>query len=296
MQESHYESNSSESAPIGASGVVALVLRWVGAIASVSLVIGIIYWSFLLGQRDAQEVPVIRAMSGNARIVPDDPEGAQADHQGLAVNEVLAETTPSDVDTTTTLAPSSQSLTSEDESMSVLDEAPVETAPVAPIRVDPASILTEITPEPVVEPSVAEDGMTIPVRRPENFLNGDPISDAIEDLLLELNPEEGDTSSETPELPRPTPKYGNPLLDPGAALIQLGAFNSLDDAGAIWDKYLSTHADLLADKQRFIEPIETGGRLLYRLRAAGFDGLDQTRALCAALDARGVDCISVTVQ
>ena len=294
MQESHYESNSSESAPIGAGGAVTLVLRWVGAIASVGLVIGIIYWSFLLGQRDAQEVPVIRAMSGNARIVPDDPEGAQADHQGLAVNEVLAETMPSDVDTETTLAPSSQSLTSEDETMSSLDEASVEATPVAPIRVDPASILTEITPEP--EPSVAADGMTIPVRRPDNFMSGDPISDAIEDLLLELNPEEGDTSSETPALPRPTPKFGNPLLDPGTALIQLGAFNSLEDAGAIWVKYQSDHADLLANKQRFIEPIETGGRLLYRLRAAGFNGLDQTRAICAALDARGVDCISVTVQ
>ena len=294
MQESHYESNSSESAPLGASGVVALAMRWIGAVASVSLVLGIIYWSFLLGQRDAQEVPVIRAMSGNARIVPDDPEGAQADHQGLAVNEVLAETTPSSVDTATTLAPSTQTLTPEDETMSALEVAPVVLTPVDPIHVDPASVMTEINP--VVAPPVAADGMTLPVRRPDNFLSGDPISDAIEDLLLELNPEEGDTSSETPELPRPTPKFGNPLLDPGAALVQLGAFNSLEDAGEIWTQYQSKHADLLGNKQRFIEPIESGGRLLYRLRAAGFNDLDQTRALCAALDARGVDCISVTVQ
>ena len=295
MQESHYESDSQESAPLGVTGAVAVALRWIGAAASVSLVVGIIYWGFLLGQRDATDVPVIRAMEGNARIVPEDPQGTQADNQGLAVNEVLAETTPSAVNTNTTLAPASQTVTAEDETMSAL--VPVAPAPVqntAPIVVDAATLMVEINP--VIEPSVASDGMTMPLRRPDNFLQADPISDAIEGLLQELIPEEGDTSFETLDLPRPEPKFGNPLLDPGAALIQLGAYNSLEDAGDVWGEYQSEHGDLLANTQRYIEPIESGGRLLYRLRAAGFDGLDQTRALCAALDARGVDCISVTVQ
>jgi hypothetical protein len=297
MQESHYESDSHESAPIGATGVVAVALRWIGAVASVSLVIGIIYWGFLIGQRDATDVPVIRAMEGNARIVPDDPQGTQADNQGLAVNEVLAETTPTAVNTTTTLAPTAQTVTAEDETMSALvPVAPASTTTqnAEPIVVDAATLMVEINP--VIEPSVAPDGMTLPLRRPDNFLQADPISDAIEGLLQELIPEEGDTSFETPDLPRPEPKFGNPLLDPGAALIQLGAYNSLEDAGDVWVEYQSEHGDLLANTQRYIEPIESGGRLLYRLRAAGFEGLDQTRALCAALDARGIDCISVTVQ
>lgn len=295
MQESHYESDSSESASIGARGVVAVALRWIGAVVSVSLVLGVIYWGFLLGQRDANEVPVIRAMEGNARIVPDDPQGTQADNQGLAVNEVLAETTPSVVNTSTTLAPSAQTVTVEDETMSALEVVPDQPASDAePIVVDAATLMVEINPAVVVP--TALDGMTMPIRRPDNFLQKDPISDAIEGLLQELIPEEGDTSFETPDLARPVPKYGNPLLDPGAALIQLGAYNSLEDARDIWIEYLGEHGDLLSNSQRFIEPIETGGRLLYRLRAAGFDGLDQTRAMCAALDARGVDCISVTVQ
>ncbi len=294
MQESHYESDSHESAPLGASGVVAMALRWIGAVASLGLVVGIVYWGFLLGQRDATDVPVIRAMEGNARIVPDDPQGTQADNQGLAVNEVLAETSPTAVDTSTTLAPTPQGVTAEDETMSALQPAPAETTNSTPIVVDAATLMVEI--DPVIEPSVAPDGMTMPVRRPDNFLQADPISDAIEGLLQELIPEEGDTSFETPDLPRPEPKFGNPLLDPGAALIQLGAYNSLEDAGDVWDAYQTEHDDLLASTERYIEPIESGGRLLYRLRAAGFDDLDQTRALCAALDARGVDCISVTVQ
>lgn len=295
MQESHYESDSHESAPLGATGVVAVALRWIGAVASISLVVGIIYWGSLLGQRDASEIPVIRAMEGNARIVPDDPQGTQADNQGLAVNEVLAENTPTAVNTNTTLAPAAQTVTAEDGTMSALvPVAPAPTTNVEPIVVDAATLMVEINP--VIEPSIALDGMTTPVRRPENFMQADPISDAIEGLLQELIPEEGDTSFEMPELPRPEPKFGNPLLDLGAALIQLGAYNSLEDAGDVWLAYQSEHSDLLANTQRYIEPIESGGRLLYRLRAAGFDGLDQTRALCAALDARGVDCISVTVQ
>ncbi len=295
MQESHYESDSQESAPLGVTGAVAVALRWIGAVVSLGLVVGIIYWGFLLGQRDATDVPVIRAMEGNARIVPDDPQGTQADNQGLAVNEVLAETTPTAVNTNTTLAPASQSVTAEDETMSALvPVAPAPTQNTTPIVVDAATLMVEINP--FIEPSVAPDGMTIPVRRPDNFQQADPISDAIEGLLQELIPEEGDTSFETPDLPRPEPKFGNPLLDPGAALIQLGAYNSLEDAGDVWIDYQSEHGDLLANTQRYIEPIESGGRLLYRLRAAGFEGLDQTRALCAALDARGVDCISVTVQ
>lgn len=295
MQESHFESDSVESAPLGATGVVAIALRWFGAVASISLVAGIIYWGFILGQRDATEVPVIRAMEGNARIVPDDPQGTQADNQGLAVNEVLAENTPSAIDTNTTPAPVAQSVTAEDESNSVLVAVPDQ--PVTfdePIVVDAATLMVEI--DPVLSVPVATDGMTMPLRRPDNFMQKDPISDAIEGLLQELIPEEGDTSFETPDLPRPVPKYGNPLLDPGAALIQLGAYNSLEDAGDVWIDYQSEHGDLLSKIQRYIEPIETGGRLLYRLRGAGFEGLDQTRALCAALDARGVDCISVTVQ
>ena len=298
MQESHYESNSSESTPLGVGKVVALGLRWIGAVASISLVLGIIYWSFLLGQRDAQDVPVIRAMAGKARVVPVDPKGSQAENQGLSVNTVLAETTPSAVSTETSLAPAAQTVTAEDETMSALVEMPivplVPLTPVEPVRIDAASMLVEINPAYV--PSVAEDGMATPYRRPDNLKTIDPLSDAIEGLLQELIPEEGDTSLETPELERPTPKFGNPLLDPGAALIQLGAYNSLEDAGDVWNRYQNEHGDLLANTQRYIEPIESGGRLLYRLRAAGFADLNQTRALCAALDARDVDCISVTVQ
>lgn len=296
MQDSHYESDMPDAARPGLGAAVAIATRWAGAIISVGLVIGIIYWAFSLGQRDAQDVPVIRAMEGAARIAPENPAGSQAENQGLAVNEVLAQTEPTVINTDTTLAPTTQSVEAEDESMAALEA--VTAAPTnvvaTPVRADAASVMTEINPPTVAH--VATDGMTLPVRRPESFANGNPLSDAIEGLLEELLPEEGDTSTFVPELPRPVPKFGNPLLDPGAALVQLGAFNSVSDATEAWGKYQRVHGDLLGNLMRFIEPIEAGGRVLYRLRAAGLEDLDKTRALCAALEARNVDCISVTVQ
>ncbi len=307
MQDSHNESRSLKTAAIEAGGMVKLGIRWAGAIMSVGLVLGIVYWAFLLGQRDASELPVIRAMAGDARITPDDPGGTQADHQGLAVNEVLGETTPTAVSTDTALAPDAQSLTSEDESMANLGN----TAPAVraePVRVDASSLLVEIlptettpeptpTPEPVdITPSVAADGMSLPIRRPPSFSTNNPVSNFIDGLVNEALPEEGDTSFETEELPRPEPLYGNVQLDPGDVLIQLGAYESVEDADIAWIVYNQFHGDLLGDLKRYIEPVEAGGRVLYRLRASGLNDLNESRALCAALDARDVDCISATVQ
>lgn len=322
MQESHRESYQDESPSKGMAGIVAVALRWGGAALSVGLVLGIIYWSFQLGQRDAQEVPVIRAMAGQARVAPDSPGGAQADHQGLAVNEVLGDTASESVDTNTTLAPATQPLSDEDESMATLATAET-TVPVEEmVHVDASAMLTEINPQPepeLEEPRhVAADGMVLPFERPEGHSGagmvidtpdtapdvapevapetGDAISDEIEGLLQEILPEEGGTSVFVPEPEHPAPAYGNPRLDPGSALVQLGAFNSVFDADAAWGRYQRNHGALFAGLQRFIEPVEAGGRMLFQLRAAGFNDLNETRSLCKTLIERGVDCISVTTN
>ncbi len=311
MQESHYESRASDPAPKGAGAVVALLVRWVGAILSVGLVLGIVYWAYSLGQRDALEVPVIRAMAGDARITPKDPGGAQADHQGLAVNEVLADATPQVINANTTLAPEPQSVASEDESRAVLETATPEPAPETnpepaqePMRVDASVVLTEILPdaepETVSGPRATADGTLVPERRPDSFspprTDTDMISDEIEGLLQEILPEEGDRSDFVPEPARPDPPFGNPLLDPGAVLVQLGAYNSLEDAQNAWVHIKSNHDDLLAGLQRFIAPVEAGGRVLYQLRAAGFNDLNETQSLCTTLGTRGLDCYAVTAQ
>ncbi len=286
MQESLYDIDPAGPEPKGLGILAAKVLRWAGSLLSLGLVLGIVFWTYSLGKRDATEVPVIRALEGAARIAPEDPGGAEADHQGLEVNEVLASDDPSEVNTDTSLAPAPQNVSEEDgvnENASTAD----------PVVVDAATRLEEID---TIEPLVAEDGMTIPVFRPKDFSAGDPLSDAIENLLEELPLEEGDTSLDTPAIERPTPQFGNAFLNPGDVLVQLGAFNSVVEAGDAWMEFRILHADLLNGLNRYIQPIETGGRLLYQLQASGLSDLDETNALCAKFDERGIDCISVTAE
>ncbi len=315
MQDSYGESQNTTSAPRGVAGSVAMAIRWGGAVLSVGLVLGIVYWAYSLGVRDASEVPVIRAMAGEARITPDDPGGSQADHQGLEVNEVLASDEPTAISTDTILAPEPQEPAPEDEPQGDLIAEAEETVEpqgeVEPLVLNPSDVMTEITPTETEEqpdttddtPSVAPDGMMTPIRRPtsEAFVprpaEPDPEAESIIDSLIEeALPEEGGTSLDIPEPITPPPPFGNAVLDPGASLIQLGAFDTLERASDAWTLYQQEHGDLIGGLDRYIEEIEAGGRLLYLLRASGFADLNETQAMCAALNARDVECISATLQ
>ncbi|NOX74611.1 MAG: hypothetical protein GXP03_13690, partial [Alphaproteobacteria bacterium] len=69
-------------------GSVANFTAWLGALTSLGLVAGLGIWGYQLTLRDVNDVPVIRAMTGAPRVLPDDPGGETAAHQGLAVNNV----------------------------------------------------------------------------------------------------------------------------------------------------------------------------------------------------------------
>ena len=79
---SEYEEQNNQANPIAPLGVARLAMNWIGAIASVALVIGLVYWVFNLGTRDPNDIPIIRAMEGPARTQPENPGGTQANHQG----------------------------------------------------------------------------------------------------------------------------------------------------------------------------------------------------------------------
>ena len=61
-----------------------------GAAISVALMIGLTIWAYQLAVRDANGVPVVRALAGPMRVAPTEPGGVQMAHQGLAVNNVAA--------------------------------------------------------------------------------------------------------------------------------------------------------------------------------------------------------------
>jgi len=85
-------------------------------------------------------------------------------------------------------------------------------------------------------------------------------------------------------------------LDPGARLVQLGAYDSEAITRQAWGQLTTRHGDLLGAKSLYVERTTANARVFYRLRVAGFASADETRDICEALRARGVDCIPVTLQ
>jgi len=77
----------------------------------------------------------------------------------------------------------------------------------------------------------------------------------------------------------------------GAPRIQIGAFGSKDLAESVWKK-MSGRFDYLAELTHSVEPVESGGKKLYRLRANAASVADAS-ALCGKLRVAGENCMVV---
>jgi hypothetical protein len=82
-------------------------------------------------------------------------------------------------------------------------------------------------------------------------------------------------------------------LTVGTRLVQLGAFDTGDQARGEWTKLTGKFGDLMSGKSAVVQTAQSGGRTFYRLRAHGFDGEDDSRRFCTALLAEGAACIPV---
>lgn len=85
-------------------------------------------------------------------------------------------------------------------------------------------------------------------------------------------------------------------LPVGTNLTQLGAYPSEEIARQNWTEKALKFEDYMAGKARVIQKAESGGRAFYRLRAHGFENINEARQFCAALQAEGAECISVVVR
>lgn len=85
-------------------------------------------------------------------------------------------------------------------------------------------------------------------------------------------------------------------LPVGTHLVQLGAFNTTEEAVTAWTQLNGRFADYLAEKERVIQVASSNGKTFYRLRAMGFSDLSAARRFCAALEASNADCIPVIVR
>lgn len=85
------QAEAGQAGPAGTGGLsvrLARVTHYMGAVASVGLMVGLMAWGWQLVSRDVSGVPVIRAVEGEARTTADNPGGQLTNHTGLAVNSV----------------------------------------------------------------------------------------------------------------------------------------------------------------------------------------------------------------
>ncbi len=290
-------------------------------------------WSYRLGTRDAAEVPVIKAAEGPSRIQPDDPGGLQAAHQGLEVNAVLAGRPAPMPQDLKPAAEEKQALLAEDApqgelvlkapaalTQQVLGESGDLTVPQQ--EATPDSMVAEVAaaelapmPAPGDEEASADTDQPVDTQRPRNRPANlvaarskvTPVS-ASKPPSAEPAPRATATAEKTPP-PKPpatktaTPKpaaapSGNEVagLATGTRLVQLGAFDSEALTRQAWAQLVASNGDLLGSKSLFVERTTANARVFYRLRVAGFQTSEQTRALCEALRSRGTACIPVTLQ
>lgn len=240
-----------------------------GAVTAIVLLSGLIVWSYRLGVRDAQDVPVIRAMVSDIRIAPTDPGGLQVEHQDRRVYDAMASVVPSTPEAVQ-MAPPPEELAAEDRAAG---------------RLAPSISGESADPFDSLPPAVTE-------------------SRGIDDLVAAVLSEPGPAGEGRSPLPPVRPASGQSLpttqvsatataspLRPGTPAIQLGAYLSEDMARSMWRTLAARNGDLLAGREPVITTIVGTNRTLFGLRAAPFATRAEAQGLCAALRARNEDCL-----
>lgn len=301
-----YDAQGSEHAQGGGFG---RLVNIAGGLASIALVAGVGIWGYKLLMRDVSGVPVVRALEGPMRIQPEDPGGRQADHQGLAVNAVAAQGTAAKPAERLMLAPKPVSLSDEDKPMGELIKASAQSkSEETSESVDDlvAKLVKGATP---IEGVLADETESAEIVQPEPLaaLDADDLIEAEPAVLTgpglpqSLRPMVRPARTERRTAPAPavaseTTEVAADTLPAGTRLAQLGAFESPEVAREEWARLNVKFEDYLEDKDRVIQKAESGGRTFYRLRAMGFDDLNDARRFCSVLVAENADCIPVTTR
>ena len=305
--------------------VVSLV-NWAGALISVALIAGLATWGYKLWVRDVTGVPVVRALEGPMRSAPEDPGGMSAEHQGLAVNKIAADGQAAPPPDRLVLAPRPITLADEDQSAGEL-AAELEVAVAAEVaaaqEAEAAAAMSAI--DLAIAEALggsAEAGEPM-VQETETLVTAsvelaDDVSEAAETVV----PEGAIPASVAgvAKSPRPAPKPADfvpatpavaisaeggsgsvQVIDPtaipvGTRLAQLGAFDSIAVAEAEWTVLAEQFEDVMGDKGRVIQEAKSGGKTFYRLRAHGFEDINDARRFCSVILATGASCIPVITR
>lgn len=292
----------------------------VGALMSLAILAAVVTWSYRLGVRDADDIPVIRAQAGPTKMRPEEPGGLEVAFQDRKVYEAV---------TGSPSAPAPRGLAPPPEGLAKEDVAPIEVSPDPVPRPDaapetpPAAVETaRKEPEaatPEAQPKTETKPEATPAQPAEEDQETALIQDAVNAVLAEAGASaEGETDADdgdnAPQFapraePRPSRTSARPVSAEAAEAsepreaaaasqvqIQLGAFESEEVAAAEWRKIISRNGDLLSGRGRVITTVQSGGRTFFRLRAGPFESVAEASSLCRGLKARNEACIVARAQ
>ncbi|WP_245794408.1 SPOR domain-containing protein [Vannielia litorea] len=296
---------------------------------SLALIAGLAIWGYRITVRDVTGVPVVAALEGPMRIAPENPGGEVADHTGLTVNDVAAEGEAGELPEEITLAPGPALLTEEDLPLAAMVqrevEAETEVTPTSeaadgalaePELAVAVNLPDDVDPNDPVAVALALAGELTEGAKPlsggEEVEVADPAKAKLAQLpgvKVSLRPLgrpaglkrtaaseiEADAPS-APVVPQDAVVARADQVPAGTRLVQLGAFESPDEAAELWARLAGQFDSLMVEKTRLIMEAESGGQTFYRLRAQGFADLSDARRFCAALVAERAECIPVVAR
>lgn len=298
--------------PSGANINIGKVTMWTGGLLSLALIGGMSFWAYKLIVRDVTGVPVVQAVAGPMRVAPENPGGISAENQGLSVTQVAAET-PTQKPDQVVLAPQSVALDdndlprrlilSSDQSADTGTDTAIGAGNALSIQdladqiIADAQPLSDVAPGPKTV-KVTPTGVEVALQQALSTSAVTPLA-----VQAVLRPK-ARPSTITPTTVAVSQRVNTASvseiaiesLSPGTALVQLGAFDSEAIARDQWNRMSAKFSVFMNDRPRVIQKATSGGRVFYRLRAAGFSDLDDARRFCATLAAGRQDCIPVLTR
>jgi len=301
-----------EAYPAPASERMQKLVGMAGAMTSAALVVGLLVWGYKLAVRDVTGIPVIRALEGPLRVAPDNPGGEMADHIGMAVNQIAAEGVAAAPADTLRLAPAAAELADEDVAggaLAVPDVPPGRSDAItpnsevvaAPSLVDGplADPLPDEAAEPILDPvTEAPEAEGLAALRPtaRRATLGTNAS-GTGDFGSLSDPDADAIAAAVAEAMAPVAVEADPAsLASGTPLVQLGSFSTEAEARLEWDRLSVRFGPFMDGRSRIVDAQTSAGNSFVRLRATGFETIEDARRFCSVLLTENVQCVPTRAE
>lgn len=248
-----------------------------GFLVLLAVVVGGAYWLMTRGEAQSPidiadsgaDAQIIRAADTPFKVRPDDPGGVSVPDQDKTV---LAEAGGEAPDLSGAVGSTSEE-------------------PVPPPLPGPAP-----GPESMSGPPVTVKTPATPAPQPALAAPKPPVQAAAKPVatpkpLVAAIPRPPVQAAAKPAVtPKPAAKPAPVTAASGGFVLQLGAFSSRDRAMAGWAEYQAKYG-ALSGLAPDVQAVQSGGRTLYRLRAASLSSQSAANAKCAQVKSQGLSCI-----